>query len=77
MTPISEHDLDLVRQLPAEAPVAGGQAEHDDREEVQDPLDEDCPERPAERDRAVDLQEVGPVEVAELGRDEAVDEPAR
>ena len=51
------------------------EAEDDDREQVEDPLDEHGPERPAERDRAVDLEQVGPVDVAELGRDEAVDEP--
>ena len=71
-----EDDLDLRREAVAEAQEPGRQAEDDDREQVEDPLDEDGPERPAQRDRAVDLEQVGPVDVAELGRHEAVDEPA-
>ena len=71
-----EQELDLVGQAAAERPVAGRQTEDDDREQVEDPLDEHGPERPRQRDRAVDLQEVGPVDVAELGRDEAVHQPA-
>ncbi len=43
----AEHDLDRRRQAVAEAPVARGEAEQGDREEVEDPLDEDRPERPA------------------------------
>ena len=59
-----------------EAHVAGPEAEDRDREEVEDALDEDGPEGPAQRHGRVDLEEVGPVDVAELGRHEAVDEPA-
>ena len=59
----------------AEAPEAGRQAEDGDREDVEDPLDEDGPEGPAERRHAVHLEQVGAVDVTELGRDDAVDEP--
>ena len=47
----------------------------DDREQVEDPLDEDRPERPRQGDGAVDLEQVRAVDVAELGRHEAVHEP--
>ena len=71
-----EHDLDLVGQAAAERPITRGEAEDDDREEVEHPLDEDRPERPRQRHRAVDLEQIRPVQVAELGRDQAVDQPA-
>src|SRR4051794_21058479 len=71
----AEHRLDLWRQAAAEAPVAGGDAHDGDREDVEDPLDEHGPEGPTQRRVAVDPQQVGTVHVAELGRDDAVDEP--
>ena len=42
-----EDHLDRRRQPVAEAPVAGGDAEQGDRDEIEDPLDEDGAERPA------------------------------
>ncbi len=73
--PDSEDHLDGGRQSAAEAPVAGREAEDRDREQVQDALDEDGPEGPRQRRGAVDLQEVGSVDVPELGRGDAVDQP--
>ena len=58
-----------------EAPIAGRDPHERDREDVEDALDEDRPERPAQRGVAVDPQEVGPIQVTELGRDDAVDQP--
>ena len=71
------HDLDLRREARPEAPEARGEAEARDREQVEDPLHEDGPEGPRERGVAVDLEQVGAVHVAELGRDHAVDEPGQ
>ncbi len=71
----AEDDLDRLRQAVPEAPVAGRDAEHRDRHQVQTPLDEDRAERSAQRGGAVDLEEVGAIEVAELGRNDAVDRP--
>ena len=72
-----EDDLDRRRQPVAEAPVPGRDAEQGDRDEVEAALDEDGPERPAQRRRAVDLEQVGAVDVAELGRHDAVDQPGQ
>ena len=44
--PEDEDDLDGRRQPVAEAPEAGREAEDGDREDVEDALDEDGPERP-------------------------------
>ena len=64
-----EHDLDLGRAgRSGSSRSRRREAEHDDREQVEDPLDEHGPERPGQRDRAVDLQQVRAVDVAELGR---------
>ena len=70
-----EDDLDVARQAAPERHEAGREPEDDDREQVEDPLDEDRPEGPRQRDAAVDLEQVRPVDVAELGRHEAVHEP--
>ena len=48
-----EDDLDRRRQAVAEAPVAGGEPEHGDREQVEDALDEDRPEGPATARRSL------------------------
>ena len=71
----AEHGLDLGRQAAPEAPVAGRDAHQRDREDVEDALDEHGAERPAQRRVAVDPQQVRAVDVAQLGRHEAVDEP--
>ena len=48
---------------------------HDrDREQVEDPLDEDRAQRPGAGHVGVDLEQEGAVQVAELGRDQAVHE---
>ena len=75
-TPRPMIDADRVRQAVAEGPERCTEAEHDDREQVEDALDEDRAERRRERDREVDLQQPGAIDVAELGRHDAVDEPA-
>ena len=75
--PGREDDLDLGRQPGPERDEAGREPQDDDREEVEDPLDEDGPERPRQRDRAVDLQQVRPVDVAELRRHQAVHQPGQ
>ena len=73
----AEHDLDGRREAAPEAPVAGGQPEGGDREQVEDPLDEDRAERPRHRRGAVDLQQVRPVDIAELRRHDAVHQPGQ
>ena len=70
-----EHDLDVGREAAPERHEAGREAEDDDREQVEHALDEHRPERARQRDRAVDLEQVRAVDVAELGRHEAVHEP--
>ena len=77
MTPMPSdgHELDLGREAGPEAPEPGEQAQDRDREQVEDPLDEHRAERPRARDRGVDLEQERAVDVAELGRHEAVHEP--
>ena len=62
--------------LVAEAPEAGGQAQDHDRDEVEDALDEDGAEGLAERHARVDAQQVAAVDITQLGRHHAVDQPA-
>ena len=71
-----EDELDGRRHAAAEAPEAGREAKQHDREQVEDALDEHRPERSRQRDDVVDPQQVGAVDVAQLGRNEAVDQPA-
>ena len=75
-TPSPRMKVTAGRQAGAEAPEAGRQAEDGDREEVEDALDEDRAEGPAERRVVVEREQVGAVDVAQLGRHEAVDQPA-
>ena len=59
----------------AEAPEAGRHRQPEDDDDVGDPLDEDRPHRPRGGAAVVALQQKGAVQVAQLGRDQAVDEP--
>ena len=70
-----EDDVDARHRSAAEAPVARRQGEAEDDDDVGDALDEDRADRPRRRGAVVRLQQVRAVEVAELGRHEAVDEP--
>ncbi len=51
-----EHDLHFQRQPGAETPVAGSKAQEDDGEQIEHPLDEHGPERPAQRHIEVESQ---------------------
>ncbi len=73
--PDHEDQPDRGWQAVPEAVETDGQTEDRDGEDVQDPLDEDGPERPAQRGRAVHLEQVGAIDIAELGRHHAIDEP--
>src|SRR3990172_10040206 len=52
----AEDELDRRRQAGAKAPEAGGKAEDGDGEEVEDALDEDGPEGPAQRGGVIQAQ---------------------
>ena len=65
-----------LRSLPAaEAPIACGEGQPENDDDVRDALDEDRSHGPGRRGTVAPLEQVGPVQVAELGGDQAVDEP--
>ena len=70
-----EDRVDVGARAPAEGPVAGAQRQHGDDDDVRDALDEDGAHRARDRGRVVRAQQVCPVQVAQLGGDQAVDEP--
>ena len=69
-------DVQVGEHGAAESDVAVHHQEPKDDEEVQEALRDDDPDRPRERDPETALHQVAAIEVAELGGDQAVDEPA-
>jgi hypothetical protein len=69
------HRLRQSRQAVPEVPVAGQNAQGRDGDEIEDAFHEDRAQRLRRRNRAVELEQVGAIEIAELGRDDAVHEP--
>ena len=72
-----EQGVDLRAVAAAEAPEAGRQGQREDEDDVRDPLQEDRANRPRDRGRVRGPQQVGAVQVAQLGRHQAVHEPGQ
>ena len=70
-----EERVDLGARASPERPEAGGQRQDGDDDEVRDPLDEHGAQRPRDGRSVVRAQQEGPIEVAQLGGNQAVDEP--
>ena len=70
-----EERVDLGPLPAAEAPIPRGQCQPEDHDDVSDALDEDRAHRARRRGTVGALQQVRPIQVAELGRHQTVDEP--